>query len=71
MEPRAGAGIGLVLPDQNGMRDGQEAHQGAMLKEIQDFRLICETPEDEQSVRKTVTAKVLFLTTRNKRGGFF
>lgn len=33
------------------MRDGQEAHQGAVLKEIQDFRLICETPEDDHSVR--------------------
>lgn len=33
------------------MRDGQEAHQGAVLKEIQDFRLICETPEDDHNVR--------------------
>lgn len=52
MEPGGGAGIGLVLPDEYGMRDRQEAHQGAALKEIQDFRLICETPEDDQSVRK-------------------
>lgn len=52
MEPRGGAGVGLVLPDEYGMRDGQKAHQGAVLKEIQDFRLICETPEGDQSVRK-------------------
>lgn len=52
MEPRGGAGVGLVLPDEDGMRDRQEAHQSAVLKEIQDFRLICETPEDDQSVRK-------------------
>lgn len=52
MEPRGGAGVGLVLPDEYGVRDGQQTHQGAVLKEIQDFRLICETPEDDQRVRK-------------------
>lgn len=52
MEPRGGASVGLVLPDEYGMRDGQQTHQGAVLEEIQDFRLICETPEDDQRVRK-------------------
>lgn len=33
------------------MRDGQEAHQGAVLKEIQDFSLVRETPKDDQRVR--------------------
>lgn len=28
------------------MGDGQEADQRAVLEELQDFRLICQTPED-------------------------
>lgn len=33
------------------MRDGKEAHQGAVLKEIQDFSLVRETPKDDHRVR--------------------
>lgn len=36
-EPHGGAGVGLVLPDEDGVRDGQEADQRAVLEELQDF----------------------------------
>lgn len=46
-EPHGRAGVGLVLPDEDGMGDGQEAHQGTMLEELQDLRLVCQTSERE------------------------
>lgn len=46
-EPHGGAGVGLVLPDEDGMRDGQQADERAVLKELQDFWLVRQTSEDD------------------------
>ena len=48
-EPHGGAGVGLILPDEDGVRDGQEADQCAVLQELEDFRLVRQTPEDDSS----------------------
>lgn len=36
-EPHGGACVGLVLPDEDGMRNRQEADQRTVLQEVQDF----------------------------------
>lgn len=36
-EPHGGARVGLVLPDENGVGDRQEAHERAVLQELKDF----------------------------------
>lgn len=36
-EPHGCAGVGLVLPDEDGMRDGQQADQSAVLEELENF----------------------------------
>lgn len=43
-EPHGRAGVGLVLPDEDGMRDWQQAHQCAVLEELENFRLVRQTP---------------------------
>lgn len=54
-EPHGRAGVGLVLPDEDGMGDGQQAHQRAVLKELQDFRLVRQTPEgNNESLIRTI-----------------
>lgn len=47
-EPHGRAGIGLVLPDEDGMRDGQKADQSAVLEELENFRLVRQTPGRRQ-----------------------
>lgn len=34
------------------MGDGQEADERAVLKELQDFRLVCQTPEDHNNTNQ-------------------
>lgn len=36
-KPHGSAGVGLILSDEDGVRDWQQAHQGAMLEELQDL----------------------------------
>lgn len=47
-EPHGRAGVGLVLPDEDGVRDGQQAHQSAVLQELEDFRLVRQTSRRTQ-----------------------
>ena len=48
-EPHGGAGVGLVLADEDGVRHRQQPHQRAMLQELQDLRLVCQTPGGERT----------------------
>ena len=48
-EPHGRSRIGLVLPDEDGVRDWQQAHQSTMLEELQDLRLICQAPGNTAS----------------------
>lgn len=51
-EPHGGAGVGLVLPDEDGVRHRKQAHQSTVLQELQDLRLVCQTPESNKSTRQ-------------------
>lgn len=46
-EPHDRAGVGLVLPDEYRVRDGQQADERPVLKELEDFRLVRQTPADD------------------------
>lgn len=48
-EPHGCASVGLVLPDEDGVRDGQQADQSAVLKELENFRLVRQTPGKRQA----------------------
>lgn len=52
VEPRRRDGVHLVLADQDGVRHGQQAHQGPVLEELQDFGLIRQTPDHREEVKK-------------------
>ena len=43
-EPHGRAGVGLVLSDEDGVRHGQQAHQGAVLEKLEDLRLVRQAP---------------------------
>ena len=42
-KPHGRPGIGLVFPNENGVRHGEKAHQRTMLEKFQDFTLIRQT----------------------------
>ena len=52
-EPHGGAGVGLVLPDQDGVGHRKESDQRTVLEELQDFRLIGEAPEGQDAQTQT------------------
>lgn len=62
-EPHGRASVGLVLPDEDGMGDGQEAHQGTMLEELQDLRLVCQTSEREGKYLVAIRIRKTLLST--------
>ena len=44
-EPHRRATVGLVLADQDRMRNGQQSDQSAVLEELEDLRLISQTSD--------------------------
>lgn len=48
-EPHGRAGVGLVLPDEDWVRDGQQADQSAVLEELKNFWLVRQTPGKRQA----------------------
>jgi len=44
-KPHGCSAVGLVLADEDWMWNGKQANQSAMLQELEDFRLVCQTPE--------------------------
>jgi hypothetical protein len=43
-EPHSGAGVGLVLADEDGVGHGQQTHQRPVLQELENLGLISQTP---------------------------
>lgn len=48
-EPHGSAWVSLILANEDGVRDRQQPHQCAMLQELEDLWLICETPVNRQN----------------------
>lgn len=42
-KPHGSASVGLILSDQDGVRNGQQTHQRAVLQKLQDLRFIRQT----------------------------
>ena len=73
-EPHRRATVGLVLADQDRMRNGQQSDQSSVLEELEDLRLISQTSDiDNKHQRRPLTQRPmtvrLVATLRGSRPG--